>query len=202
MKKIQIYIGVLALFTIFSCNKAKQKNEKKEDFVTMNPVVTEDTIEKKHTTHFDVIDDIKMVDRVGFGAMKGDTIVGKFKVSYMVRDNYNDVINQKAIDGLGDTILLIYPNSTAFVDITYDGQVILSNKAITKYTFNPIIPQDVIEQYQLWYFGIEKVDEDGILFSVNICIPDTSVCYPIWLYISKSGKFTMWEAELDETDDY
>ena len=57
MKKKQFYIVVLALFTLFSCNKAKQNNEKNliitEDSITTNQVVVEEIIEEINTTEFD-----------------------------------------------------------------------------------------------------------------------------------------------------
>ncbi len=56
-----------------------------------------------------------------------------------------------------------------------------------KYDFSTIIPLEEISQYQLWAFHIRKVQEKGTSFFINICIPDTDICYPIDLFVGEEG---------------
>lgn len=131
-----------------------------------------------------------------------DTIIGDFFISYVIRDN-DDFISKQVIFGTGDTVQVDYADRSVFLDLRHsNGQAILSNKEINKYTFKSIVSQDDITQYQLWAFRIKKVEEEGVLFYLNICIPDTDICYFIDLYISKEGDITMSEIEIEWEDDY
>ena len=167
-----LYVGVLILSMLFSCNRTEQKK-------TNNLVPKEDTI-----------------------AIKVDTIIGSFHITYTIRDNDN-VVSRQSITSKGDSILLEYADRSVFLDLICNGQTILSNQEINRQTFKSIIPKDEIEEFQLWFFGIKKVDDEGVLFNVNICIPDTDICYFIALHISKNGDFIVSQIEQDEdeTDD-
>lgn len=195
---------VLIPLVLLSCNNASQRNIDNSTPVTDSIIgdidslisiadtigreVPENIIESRNIDHSETI--------------RHDTIIGDFFISYIVRDNDN-IINKQIIYGEGDTVLLEYADRSVFLDLKHgSGQTILSNKEINKYTFESIVPQDDINQYQLWYFGIEKVDKEGVLFDLNVCIPDTDICYSIELYISKDGDITMSEIEPVWEDDY
>lgn len=188
MKNLSVYIEVLILFMLFSCSKTAQRNTNNQKSIkdSINQIVSGNIIEKKNITHFNTIEI--------------DTVMGDFRISYIIRDN-NNVISRQSITSKGDSILLEYADRSVFLDIVYNEQTILSNKEINKDTFKSIIIENEIKQYQLWFFGIKRVEEEGILFNVNICIPDTDMCYLIALYISKNGNFIISEIEMDETDD-
>jgi len=190
MKKVFIFSKLFTFLILFSCNRTEQKNTNSslKDTVTINQCLSVDTIDKKNIAHFD--------------AIKIDTIISNYNISYLIRDN-DDIISRQAVTSKGDSILLEYADRSVFISLTYNGQAILSNKEINKQTFASIIPKNEIKQYQLWLFYIKKVEVEGVLFNVNICMPDTDICYFIALYIAKSGDFTISKIEQyeDETDD-
>lgn len=115
-----------------------------------------------------------------------DTIIGNFHIKYVV-SNSGEIINKSGIDSNGRPLSLEYEDRQVLLDITENDNVIVSRKEINKYDFSSIIPVEEIKEYQLWAFHIRKVQENGISFFVNICIPDTDICYPIDLFISEEG---------------
>lgn len=222
MKKQLTWVNLLLIpMVLFSCNNARQRSMD-------NPIPVADSIIGDMESLFPATDTITknrdieslipVVDTMGGETPEGiiegrnivhfetimlDTIIGDFFISYIVKDN-DDIINDQIIYGTtGDTVQVEYADRSVFLDLKHrNGQTILSNKEINKYTFKSIVPQDGINQYQLWYFGIEKVDEEGVLFDLNICKPDTDNCYSIELYISKDGDITMSGVEPVWEDDY
>jgi len=190
MKKLLLYIEVLILFIFFSCDREKQRNVSnlgyKRDSIERYEVVSEDVNKRKNIIHFD--------------AIKVDTIIRDFHISYTIQDN-DDIISRQSITCEGDSILLEYADRSVFLNLICNGQTILSNKEINKQTFKSIISKDKIEEFQLWFFGIKEVEDEGVLFNINICIPDTDMCYFLALHISKKGNFLVSEIEMEEEFD-
>lgn len=115
-----------------------------------------------------------------------DTIIGNFHISYIIVDN-DDIVKTQFYE---------YADQSVFLWLKHnDGQTIVSDTEINKYTFASIIPKNEINQYQIVYFRIKKVEEDKVIFDLNICVPDTDWCYPIELSISKNGDILMSERE-------
>ncbi|MFV0538641.1 MAG: DUF4738 domain-containing protein [Dysgonomonas sp.] len=181
MKKVLILIVGIMLF--FSCNGAVQKDADKSVFGGDS---IKQSISENDVAHFD--------------AIGVDTVIGDFHISYVKKDNEN-IIRRQSVTGDGESVLLKYADSSVFLDIHEGGRTILSNKEINKFTFKSIIPKDEIEQYQLCFFEIEKVTNEGVLFVLNICIPDTDICYFFELNVSKNGDFIVTEIEPNEEED-
>lgn len=197
------WVNILLIpIMLLSCNDTRQRNIDKSVSVTdsisgnmKNLITVADTVSSELSENI-----IENRNIVHFESIMHDTIIGDFFISYIIRDN-NDIISKQVIFGTGDTAQVEYADRSVFLDLKHrKGQTILSNKEINKYTFKSIVPQDEINQYQLWAFRIMEVEEEGILFYLNICKPDTDICYFIDLYISKDGDITMSEIEPEEED--
>lgn len=140
---------------------------------------------------------------VCFPTIQQDTIIGNYFISYLIKDNDN-IISRQGITSEGDTILLKYPDRSVILNLKRkdNGDTILSNKEINKYIFESLIPkEDDINQYQLWFFEIKNVDVDKVTFDLNICIPDTDICYFFNLCVSDDGNITITEIELNEEEE-
>ena len=214
-----LWVNILLIpLVLLSCNNARQGSTDNSnpatdsiigDMENLTPVV--DTINKKVHDSFSLLDTIEnesLEKRISeqdvfySETISHDTIIGDFYISYIVRDN-DDIVYKQIIYDEGDTVKTVFADRSAFIDLrNKDGKIILSNKEINRYTFQSIIPRDIINQYQLWYFGIEKVDKEGVLFDLNVCIPDTDNCYSFDLHVSKEGKITISQTESVWEDDY
>lgn len=125
--------------------------------------------------------------------MMCDTLIGGH-LSYVVVNN-GEVITTQPYGDEGP-MTIEYADNSVFIWLkSNDGKAILTDKEINKYSFASIIPQGEIGQYQLWRFSIKEADEHGGQFSVNICVPETDLCYFIDLYVSKDGEIAMTEME-------
>lgn len=189
IRKYSAYISTLVLFASFSCNsEMKQKDIENTRFIVDSTKlnISKNSIQKDNVVHFDTI--------------KCDTIIGDLSISYIIRDN-NNTITKQVITSEGDSILLVYADRSVFLNLKQsDGRMILSRKEINKYTFKSILSNEDLNQYQLWFFSIKNVDKDGVLFNVNVCIPDTDICYCAELHILKNGNFIISKREFDEED--
>lgn len=67
------------------------------------------------------------------------------------------------------------------------GRYILNAKEIKKTDFSSIISQNEMNKYMIINTYIKKVTQDGIVLSMNICIPESDICYPINLTIKSDG---------------
>ena len=131
---------------------------------------------------------------------KTDTVIGRFQISYLIKEN-GDTIYRTGIDGMGNSYLDKYPDRSVFLTLKHDGNMILSNKKIGKKDFDSIIPSDKINEFQLWSFFINHVDEQEVSFRINNCVPETDFCYLIELSVSNKGDFTLQEIDLGEMGD-
>jgi hypothetical protein len=122
-----------------------------------------------------------------------DTIIGNYRVAWIIRDNDEIIENQYTTED--GPLYIRYADRSVYLWLEYNGKTVLSNKEINKHTFASIIPRDEISKYQLWHFGIENITEDEISFDLNICMPDTDICYRIKLCVSKDGEISMTELE-------
>lgn len=63
------------------------------------------------------------------------------------------------------------------------------NQVIDKSLFLDYIPQSDLPNYSLCYFGLSCYDSESnvIIFSTNLCIPDTDICYDFLLHITNEG---------------
>ncbi len=123
-----------------------------------------------------------------------DTLVGNFQISYVVVNN-GEVISTRPVTD-EDPITIDYTDNSVFLWLKRDdGKVIMSDREINKHSFASIIPHDEIEQYQLWRFRIKRVEKHDLFFDVDICVPETDLCYFIELGISEEGEVSMSEIE-------
>jgi hypothetical protein len=139
------------------------------------------------------------IDSSHSAILKVDTVIGNFQISYFIKEN-EDIIYKKSVDSTGDSLLLKYLDRSVFLSLKQNNNIIFSNKEIQKKDFDSIISCEEIKKYQLYSFNIKNVDEHNISFYVNICIPDTDLCYLIELFISEDGKVTLEEVSQAQED--
>lgn len=133
---------------------------------------------------------------VHFSPIKVDTIIGDIHISYLIRDNEN-IVSTTSFDDKGNVSTTSSADRSVFISLRKNNKNILLNKEIKKTDFISIIPRKEINKYKLSSFQITKVDNEGVIFFVNICVPDTDNCYALNLVISNDGAFTI--KQIDES---
>ncbi|MBN1182214.1 MAG: DUF4738 domain-containing protein [Bacteroidales bacterium] len=118
-----------------------------------------------------------------------DTTINNFNISYSLAES-GDTIIKSGVDWQGDSLSIDYLDRMVILNLMIDNTNIISNRIITKTDFSSIIPKEDIYKYQLWNFRIKSVSNNGVLFYVNTCIPDTDICYPIDIFVSLEGNFS------------
>jgi hypothetical protein len=166
-----LYFLFVLCFALTSCLLGSGKQGQSESVKDL--IAIENQIENGQ---FEAIIPIKSVD----------TIIANFHIRFVV-SNSGEIIKKSGIDSNGRSLSFEYEDRQVLLDITENDNVIVSRKKISKYDFSSIIPVEEIKEYQLWAFHIRKVQENGITFFVNVCIPDTDICYPIELFVSEDG---------------
>lgn len=190
---MKIKILFLMISITFLCYSCRQGKTNKNDMVNNTLNVKIDSVDFREITD-NKIDDNRLA------ILKIDTTMECFQIYYLIKEN-EDTICKTGVDSKGNSLLLKYPDRSVFLTLKQDGNTILSNKEILKKDFESIIPHEEIKNYQLWSFTINDVDEQRVYFHVNICIPDTDLCYLIELSISSEGKFSLQEIDEGEMGD-
>ncbi|WP_455499165.1 DUF4738 domain-containing protein [Coprobacter sp.] len=188
MKKIYFYLVVLSL-TLTFCNSPEAKKTYKSDRIvssdTINTTKQEQSFKKKKVISSDPI--------------RKDTSINKYHVSYIIQDN-DDVIKTLPItDGKGlDTVY--YAGREIILNIEYLKDNILHEK-INRDFFNSYIPKEEIAKYSICSFNVDSVDKnERIFFNINLCMPDTDICYWFELSISNKGDIEIKDTTSDEDE--
>lgn len=197
MKTIEILACIT--FVLSSCNQVNKGHSNTDltndtILMTTNDLIKNTLVNKKKE---------KPIDKNNFvhdNPIKVDTIIGEYQISYIIQDN-DEIISKQSIDSEGNSLLFKYADRSVFLSFKKKDKIILYNKEIRKKDFISIIPKEEISKYQLWFFQVKSVNNKGLIFSVNICMPDTDICYPIELFISNKGEFTMTEINEGEMGD-
>lgn len=119
-----------------------------------------------------------------------DTIIGShYHIAYTLQSNDDFVTTYSVAEGKGiDTIYYADKScSLSIFDISQDCMLV--NRVIDKSLFLDYIPQSDLPNYSLCYFGLSCYDKASniIIFSTNLCIPDTDICYDFLLHVTSEG---------------
>ncbi|NDW13261.1 DUF4738 domain-containing protein [Bacteroides sp. 214] len=128
-----------------------------------------------------------------------DTLVEKFHLYYKFINLDDSAIKKKGTLYNDEEVLLEYSNRMIKIRLEFEGKLIFS-KTIRKEDFSSIIPPKEIQRYQLWNFDVENATDENIIFSFNVCIPDTDDCYSILYIVDRTGDTEMHE-EIVEWED-
>ena len=124
------------------------------------------------------------------------TLNERYRVSYTLYDNNDIIAVYPFVEGKGiDTIY--YAGRACHLSIfDIEKKHILVDTEIDKSYFCNILPQSEVTNYSICYFRLLYNDEmhNAIVFSTNLCIPDSDMCYDFLLYISYDGTITIeWD---------
>ncbi|MFR1236117.1 MAG: DUF4738 domain-containing protein [Barnesiella sp.] len=200
------------LFCVFSCSmktnkESINKNEFKIDSLAFNEsnldsfgkdiIVINDSINKKIINDNDSIYKVNLktyLSRIEqknndisyWEPIKVDTVIEDYYVSYVIINNADTVVNTVNY-GKGEFTVFKFLDVSVYLNVMYKSRIIMHNKEFTKFFFDNIIPLKDINKYSIVSFYINGITSGEISFSLNICIPDSDICYPISLSINNDG---------------
>jgi len=196
MKVVNILLCVIFLL---SCTQTKKNspltNNKSTTVIKPDNVSTNKSVVNKLKD-----ESVGRSNIVHFAPVKVDTIIGDIHISYIIRDN-DGIVSTLSYDDNGKGEITNFADRSVFINLKRGNKNILSNREIKKPDFASIIPKNEIGKYHLCYFGIKRIENNGATFLLNICKPDTDICYGIELLISNQGVFTFKEIDEGEMGD-
>ena len=111
-----------------------------------------------------------------------DTMIDQYKISYIIRDN-EEIVSGFCKTNSDKQDLKLYAGREVMLYIKPQNNE-MSCLKIDRSIFIPYIPEDNIAYYKICSFSYERQDnEDEIIFTSNLCIPDTDKCYSFELHV-------------------
>lgn len=192
MKKIFFYLISLVLI-IISCNNS---GTNKTSNSIIGSIKSIDTLETESKQEQSVLQ--KIIHHSNL--IKRDTTVKNCHISYIIQDNDEVITTYPVTDGKGlDTVY--YAGREIILDIKYSNGEFL-NKKINKAFFASYIPNKEMQKYSISYFNLDNVDNnERIVFSISLCIPETDICYWFELYVASKENIKIENVTSDEEDD-
>ena len=185
MKRFYFYLMILVVF-ITSCNNSETKKVATNNIKVSKDTV--DTIMAKPEQKQPLVND-KIIHE---SPIHVDTIINKYHISYILKDNDEIIINNSGAVFAGREVLL---------EIKYDGRRILNQK-IDRTDFSSYIPSKEIKNFSILRFRLERVEKDNsLIFWVNICVPDSDYCYQFELNVSSNGSVKTKEIDYEYEED-
>ena len=124
-----------------------------------------------------------------------DSINKDFRIKYTIHKTSSTVHrrNNKAegIQNYDQVVTLTVIKGEKFV---------LKERVFRKEDFKAIVPKSEMKYYQLSVFLFDFSTDNSFVFFVNICHPDTDICYTINMSISENGKIVLTEYDQDFDD--
>lgn len=176
----------ILFFTVFlvSCNTVKENKDGLQSSADSNKVEKQLTVSSKS-------------NRIYLKKFSLDTLVSDNHILYQSNDLKDSVVS-KTYDDTGKSSTSVYSDRSVSLKIQ-KGSKLLFEKEINKHDFKSIIPIKEMPSYMISSFSFERVIDNGYLFSLLICKPETDICYPIELIISNDG--IMHSKELEESEE-
>ncbi|TJZ53557.1 DUF4738 domain-containing protein [Sphingobacterium olei] len=126
---------------------------------------------------------------------KRDTMVDNYSIRFKILQlrteiaSKNQMLDSKAFDN--EIILTILAGNDKIIE-----------QHINKEDFKEFIPAEEMIYYQLSVFDFESYMNEEFCFFVNVCVPDTDICYTFNLFIDKNGKKRSVILEDEVEDDF
>lgn len=175
---IRILIFTFCLIVVLSCNENKKSNE-----IINNQV--NDSIKKEIST--------KLIENPNKNnSILLDTLLNGFLIRIEKISR-----NSEGKDSIRKNMVL---DDNEFKLIIKNKNKDVLNKIFKKEFFSNIIPYDEMKFYHFSVFIFDRIDKENLLFFINICKPDTDICYPIQMTIDKNGNIETLELD-DELDE-
>lgn len=188
MNRKYLFTSMLIVGYLFtSCNERKNKiDEAKERDTIRVDLLAKHSQEKENQ------------NIIHFESINVDSIIGNYRVLYKTQDNGRMITTYPITDGKGkDTIC--YASQDIILTINKNGRDII-NRKIQRNDFRSFIPKNDISKYCISNFKIIDGTTSDIKFSINICIPETDICYWFDLMVSDNGDFKIKEVVEKESD--
>lgn len=124
---------------------------------------------------------------IGDPSFRRDTTVNDYHISYVAQDNEEEVIYYSED--------YYFVGREIIMDIKYLNDSVL-HKKLTRDFFSSYIPKEEIEKYSIYYFSLDSVGHNGnVYFCLNVCQPDTDICYEFQLSVSRTGDIEIRKLE-------
>ena len=182
-----MYILLLGSFFLFSnvCIGRSEESVKKKQDSEENSEVYEFSANHKCYNKKKYIYPIEVVD----------SIIGGYQITYKKLINIKELIPSSYIIELtGDT--LYYAGTDILLCLKKNRQVYFEKK-ISKKDFYPFLEKKDIPYYSINNMLIDDVKNDCVSFLINLCIPDTDVCYDFILDIGDDGGMNIKECYIE-----
>ncbi len=126
-----------------------------------------------------------------------DKIIEGFNVKFSMIEA-NEKVYRHGVDWEGKKLLIEYCDRYIDLLISHDGIEVLPELRITKSFFSDIIPENEIQKLTITFFDIIHFSDSGIEFLIDICEPDTDICYPIDILVTQKGEIIITKRDVEE----
>ena len=178
MKKIIFYTIFCVGFILVACQSDKKSK--------VQAIGTE-TI-KRDDTNKNNIPAIKsgIVNIIHTESIKMDTSIGDVHITYKVQDNKN-IVSTTKYDRKGNKIVKDYADRSVILSVSRKDKSILKNKEIRKTDLISAIPHNEITKYCISGIEVSTIEDFGINFTVDICVPNDFNCRTLNLLVENDG---------------
>jgi hypothetical protein len=188
--KRKMYYLVLFLSFLYSCSNNKAKNESILETI-QETVIQKELIQAPLTTVGNTKKEVKYI----FPRYAVDSIIGEYHIFYETLTNVNELISSSNVTEVTfDT--LYYAGSDIQLYLEKNRKRFFQRR-ITKNDFAHYIGNQEISKYSIGRMYIEGVKGDSVCFSLNLCKPDSDICYDFEIYIRENGEFIMNEVNYE-----
>ena len=118
--------------------------------------------------------------------IKMDTFIGDVHIAYKVHDNKNTVTTTK-YDKNGKKTVTNYADRSVLLSVSRKSKVILTNREIRKTDLILAIPHNEITKYCISGIEISTIEDFGVNFTVDICVPNDFNCRKLNLLVENDG---------------
>jgi hypothetical protein len=171
MKNPEICGFLITIFCIVGFTCGQPNTNSSNDSPPEELLLTDTT----YTAH--CVDTIKRVD----------TIIADYNVMFSVIES-DEKIFKHGVDWEGTKLLIEYCDRYIDLAISYKNVELLAEKRITKFCPPYLISENEIKKLRITSFNIMRVSDSGVQFLINICEPDTDLCYPFELLVKQNGE--------------
>ena len=200
--KIRYFYLISLLVVIVSCNNLGKKQAHSENNVSVESIDTlgvDGAVEEVDTPTINIVKERSMQkkERHAFEGEKQDTVINNIHISYTIQDN-DEIITTPHITEELDT--MCYAGTEVILDVKYpQGDVVY--KKINRAFFASYIPNSEIHKYFIHYFKLNKVNNNELVFSVGLSIPDSDIGYWFELYVTNTDDIKIKEIIEDYDSD-
>ena len=200
--KIRYFYLISLLVVIVSCNNLGKKQAHSENNVSVKKVDTlkaDVTVKNIDTSEVNIVQERSMLKKKMYASetIKRDTVINNIHISYTIQDN-DEIITTPHITEELDT--MCYAGTEVILDVKYPlGDVVY--KKINRAFFASYIPNSEIHKYFIHYFKLNKVNNNELVFSVGLSIPDSDIGYWFELYVTNTDDIKIKEIIEDYDSD-